>query len=314
MGMRITNSMMLRTSLADVHRQRLRLAEIQEKASSGLAVNRPSDDPVAASAALLLRAGIDATQQYQRNVTQARNRVAVLESAVASSVDLLIDAKEVADAGSTEVDASTRLILAAEVEALHERLVSEANTRSSQSYVFGGFATDAAPFVTSGPFVPAGPSPTTSFVGDSNEVLTPIDDGISVETTLDGRRIFMGDGDGDGSPDANREDLFVLLTDLRDALVADDQAAVQATRSRFEVALGQLNLERTHIGTSDAKLAEWENRLAERDLQLQGRLSDAQDADVAEVFSDLVNQENALRATLDITTRVLQPTLLDFLG
>jgi flagellar hook-associated protein 3 FlgL len=312
--MRITTSMLLRNALTDVNRQRTRLAQTQEKASSGLAINRPSDDPVGASAALLLRAGVDATQQYQRNVTQARNRVAVLESAIGTGIDVLIDAKVVADAGATATDPGSRLILAAEVESLHERLLAEANTRSSQAYVFGGFSTGAPPFVASGPFVTGGPSPTVAFVGDSSEMATPIDDGISATTTLDGRRVFMGDADGDGSPDANREDLFVLLTDLRDALVADDQAAVQATRSRFETALAQLNTERTHVGTTDVKLSDWQQRLSERDLQLQTRLSNVQDADAAQVFSDLVHQENALRAALDTTTRLMQPSLLDFLG
>jgi len=47
---------------------------------------------------------------------------------------------------------------------------------------------------------------------------------------------------------------------------------------------------------------------------MQLRLSETQDADVAAVFSDLVNQEAALRATLESTTRLMQPTLLDFLG
>ena len=50
--MRITQSMLIRTALNDVTQQRLRLSRIQEQASSGLAINRPSDDPTGASAAM----------------------------------------------------------------------------------------------------------------------------------------------------------------------------------------------------------------------------------------------------------------------
>lgn len=315
MAVRITDTMLTRTAINDITRQRAKLAAVQERASSGLDINRPSDDPTRASAALLLRAGIQATEQFERNVTQARNRVGVVESALADSNDALMRARELAIQGATgTLDASSRVMLAQEVEGIFERLIANGNSRSSESHIFGGFASTTMPFVASGPFVTGSPSPTVAFLGDSNEIQTAIDERLTAPTTLDGRRVFMGDGDGDGLTDAGRENLFEVIGTLRDALMADDPVAVAATLPALDRGIEQISLERTRVGVTDGKLAGAEARLAERKVQLSLNLSKTQDADAAEVFSDLVNLETALRASLDSSSRMLQPSLLDFLA
>jgi len=312
--MRVTQSMLVRTALADIARQRTRLASTQEKASSGLDINRPSDDPAGASAALLLRSAIGATEQMQRNVIEARNRVEVVESALARSNDVLIRARELALQGANETqDAQTRSLIAREVEGLFGELLSEANVRSGGSYLFAGHASTTEPLVASGPFPSGPPAPTVSFAGDSNEIQVPLDQGITVTTTLDGRRVFLGDADGDGTVDGGREDLFAVLGSLRDALLADDPVGVRATLDRIDAGIDQVSEERARLGVADGRIAGAEDRLAERLVQLEKRLSDTQDADAAEVFSDLVNQEAALRGSLDAAGRLVQPTLLDFL-
>ena len=313
--MRVTQSMIARSALADVNRARLRLARTQEQAASGLRINRPSDDPVGTSAAMLLEAGIDATEQLRRNVSQARARLSAGESALAGATDLLLRAKELALQGSNGTqDAASRLILSAEIEDLHEALLAEANTRSSGGYVFAGFASDTVPFVASGPFVASPPSsPTVSFAGDPNEVQVQIDDVVRASVTANGQRVFMGDADGDNVVDAGKEDLFQLLADLRDGLATDNLTQIQAALPRLDAAIDQLSLERTRFGGALNQLDRAEERLADRKVDLQTRLSETQDADAIQVFSDLSNQEVALQASLQATTRIIQPTLLDFL-
>ncbi len=314
MELRITNSALIRTALADVQRQRARLFRAQEQAASGLRVNRPSDDPSAASAALLLRSGLDATEQYDRNLTQARSRIAAVDSALSATADVLIRARELAMTGANDTnDATSRALVAEEVEALHARLLSEANARSAGGYVFGGFAASTAPFQVAGPFVDGSPAPAVSFVGDSNEIEVTIDEGVTVRATRDGRDVFLGDADGDGSVDPGRENLFALLGDLRDALQADDRAAIAATLTRVDTAQTQISVARTDVGATQTRLDAWQDRLAERSVDLASRLSLVQDADATEVFTALVNEETALRAALSSAERLIQPTLLDFL-
>lgn len=319
MGFRITNSILYRMTLGNVNRQRERLSVRQEQAASGLRVNRPSDDPAAVRTASVLRAALSANGQYERNVTQSRTRATRIESAIANTSDLLVRVRELALQGSNPLGTAEAGNLAGAVEQIHGSILAEANTTVNGSYVFGGYASDTPAFTVAGPFVEGtAPAPVTSFAGDSNEIVSQVDEGVTVTVTLNGQRVFMGDGDGDGNPDAGREDVFDVVADVRDALLLPTQAertnALQASLARLDTALGQLSVERGRVGSIENQLIRQEDVLGERALQLTGNLSDVQDADAAEVFSDLVNQEAALQASLQATARVIQPSLMNFLG
>lgn len=314
--MRVTQSMIIRSALMDLNNARLRLARTQEQAASGLRINRPSDDPAGTSAAMLLKAGIEAGEQFQRNIGQTRSRLVATENAIASANDLLLQAKELAIQGATGTqDAASRLVIANVVEAVHAQMLADANSRSSGGYIFSGYASDTAPFVASGPFIDSPPSsPTVAFAGDASEVQVRIDDGVLGQATANGQRVFMGDADGDGLVDAGKEDLFQLLADLRDGLATNNVAQVQSALPRIDTAIRQLSIERTKIGASLTKLDHFEARLADTAVDLASRLSDVQDADSIEVFSALASQQVALQASLQVNARLIQPTLLDFLG
>lgn len=315
MALRITQAMLARMSLANLDRQRSQLARTQEQAASGLRINRPSDDPLGAGAAVALSAGRDALQQLVRNGSSARARVAAADNALANVTNVLIRARELAISGANGTqDAVTRAQIAVEIEGLHGTLLSEANTRYGGGYIFAGFASDAEPFVASGPFVDPPPAaPSVAFVGDSNEIQVQIEEGVYVAVGLDGRRAFQGDADGDNAPDAGHQDLFAVLGDLWEALANDDQAATAAVLPRIDEALDQLSTERTRAGAVATRLDSASERLLRREVELETRLSEVQDADLAEVVSNLAREETALQAGLAAMARILPPTLLDFL-
>ncbi|MCP3983641.1 MAG: flagellar hook-associated protein 3 [bacterium] len=314
--MRVTQSMIIRSALDDLNRARARLVRTQEQAASGLRINRPSDDPVGTSAAMLLKSGLEATSQYQRNINQTRTRLSSGENALANATDLLVRAKELALQGANATqNAATRAQIAEEVESLHSSMLAEANSRIAGGALFGGYTTDTAPFVASGPFIDLPPSsPTVAFAGDRNEIEIQIDEAVRTRATANGQRVFMGDADGDGSVDGGREDIFQLLADLRDGLATNNVAQVDSTIPRLDAAMSQISVERTHFGASLTQLDTFEKRLDDRFVDLTARLSDTQDADSLQVFSDLASQEVALQASLQANARLIQSTLLDFIG
>ncbi|MFQ5416760.1 MAG: flagellar hook-associated protein FlgL [Myxococcota bacterium] len=306
--------MLQRQMLAGVDRTRLRLARVQEQASSGLRINRPSDDPAGSGEAAALRNRLDATAQVARNIGQADLRLRASEDALFEVTDVLIRARELAVQGANgTLDLAARRQIASEIEGLHGRLVAAGNTQSGGAHVFAGFASATVPFVASGPFVDGLPAPSVSFAGDTSEVEIEIDTGVRLRATLNGQRVFQGDADGDGSPDAGREDLFEVLADLRDALQADDQAAVAAVTARLDAAQDQISEETARLGGRSARLDAQRDTLARREVQLAARLSEVQDADSIRVLSELVREEKVLEGSLAVAARIIQPTLLDFL-
>ena len=314
--MRITHSMLFRTSLSNLDQQRAQLARTQEQASSGLRINRPSDDPLGAGSALMMRASGAAIQQLQRNASSALARATVIEDALAGVGDVLIRARELAIQGANgTLDDDTRQLVAREVEGLHATLLSSANTRFGGAHLFAGFASDAPPFEAAGGFVDTPPSaPNVTYVGDSGEVEIAIEEGVTARVSFDGRRVFLGDGDGNGAADPGRENLFDVLGSLRNALMSGDTAAISTSLDRIDTAATQVSAERTIAGNELGRIEDATRRLATRDLRNQERLSQVQDADLARVISDLVQQETALQAGLSAMGRLLPPTLMDFLN
>jgi flagellar hook-associated protein 3 FlgL len=314
--MRVTHSMLFRSALSELADLRARMADTQERASTGRQINRPSDDPAGAARIQLLESALAALSNFERTISGTRARVAAAETSVANASATLIRARELAISGANgTLDASTRAQLAAEVEGLHASLVSEGNARFAQGHVFAGFASSTAPFAVAGSFgTPPPASPVVSFAGDSNEIQVDIEDGVRVEASFDGRRIFMGDADGDGFPDAGREDSFQVLADLRDALMLDDQVAIAAVLPRIDAALDQFQSERTRIGAVESRLQAAEQRISSRTVELETHLSNVRDADLAEIVTTLTREETALTASLQVMSRLMPPTLMDFLG
>lgn len=315
MSMRVTNSMVMRTALNGVFRAREQLSETQEQAASGLRVNRPSDDPASASHATQLRGEGRAVDQYRRNIVQVRARLVTIEDAVGAAEDAIVRAREIAIQGSNgTMDASGRQLLAQEVETIFDEMLASGNARSSGGWVFGGIASGTSAFNSSGPFVSGSPPPTVVFGGSSTEVEVAIDEGRRATATLDGRRVFMGDSDGDGFPDGGRDDAFAVLGELWRALDTNDQTAVAATLDRLDQTQLQFELELAHVGASTQQLDAADDRLDLERISVTKSLSDAEDADTEEVFSRLVAHETALDAALETAARAVSPSLLDFLS
>jgi len=299
--------MIYRFGVRGAQEQRATLAEIQQKSSTGKEINRPSDDPVRVRATALLRDGLAQISQYERNITTSRLRLSTTEAALNGTFDIVVRARELALAASNGTfDASSRGLVAQEVAQLHEQLLSEANSRDAGGgRVFAGYATDADPFQVTGSFVPGAGAPTVTFVGDSSELFVDIDEGVEMQVTLAGDRVFAGAGGG--------ENLFSIVADLWTALDTDDQAGAAAVLDRLVVAQGQISGEQTVIGSSDAQAERWEQRHRDNDALLQEQLSQFEDADSIEVFSELVQQEAALQGAMEVTSRILQTNLLSFL-
>ncbi|RIK98942.1 MAG: flagellar hook-associated protein 3 [Proteobacteria bacterium] len=315
MSLRITNSMLVRTALDGIARQRARLATTQEQASTGLRVNRPSDDPASASRAAQLRAETAANAQYRRNVAQADGRLVALEQSLRTAQGVVVRARELAIQGASGgLDADARRLLAVEVETLFDEMLAAANGRHAGAWIFAGTASDAPAFSRSGPFASGSPPPMVGFDGDSTEIEMAIDEDRRAITSFDGRRVFQGDADGNGAPDAGREDAFAALGELWRALDANDQAAVTATLDRLDRTQLQLELALARVGAIGNQLAGAEDALGLEALSLKRTLSDAEDADTEQVFSNLVAHQTALQASLESAVRAIQPSLFDFLS
>lgn len=302
--MRITQSMLSRMNMQQLTLQRGRLARTQEQASTGRRLNRPSDDPVDFRGALRLKDALGQTERYLRSVDLSRTRLRASEEAMADAMDVVGEAQTLAvQARNGTNGPDARAALRSQVEQFFDQLLDASNAKApGGGYVFSGVVADAPAFVQTGSFVSGSPPPAVAFAGDDRPIEVEIDEGVTIEVTRSGQDVFQGS-----------VDVFEVLGRLWQGLDQDDAMLIDSALGDLDVAFQQINLERAQIGGAEAKADSFERRLAGERDELVSQVSLLEDADAYQVYSDLAIQEAALQASLEVTARMQQPTLLDFL-
>jgi flagellar hook-associated protein 3 FlgL len=271
------------TALLGIARSSVEVAKLNAQISSGKRLQSPADDPIAYARAKDLNTVLTATDQYSANIDRANGSLSVAESSLASMEDVLARAKEIAlDQANPTYDASQRAVMAQGVQQLIDEMVGLGNTQVDGRYVFAGNKTDASPYDAAG-----------TYSGDSGVRNVEVGNGVQVAENVTGDQFLGGAGGG--------VDVFAVLTQLRDALQANDVAGISATIDPLDTAGQQVTQARMTVGFRMDKLQTQSGILSEVKFQTQQMLSSAQDVDMTQAISDLVLRQNTLdvaRATL----------------
>ncbi|RYB94221.1 flagellar hook-associated protein 3 [Nocardioides oleivorans] len=293
---RVTQTMLTDRSLTRLQGSLSRLGEIQEQLSTGRVLNRASDNPADASSAMRLRSSIGAQQQYVRNAQDGVGWLDALDSSLGSAGDLVRRARELGQqAISGAAGPEAREALATEIDQVRKSLVTSANVRYLDRPVFGGSTTGSAAFTESGG--------TVTFAGDANPVNRAVADGVLVDVSVAGPVAFGPDGDS----------VFDHLGALSAALRAGDLTAVRTGLDALEVDGKRITVARADVGARTNRVEQAGTRASDAELSLTNALSEIENADLPRTTVALQMQEVAYQAALAATSRVLQPSLMDFL-
>lgn len=293
---RVTQSMLTDRSLSHLQTGLSRLAEIQEHLSTGRVLNRASDNPGDAATAMRLRASLSAQQQYARNAEDGTGWLDTLDSALGSANDAVRRARELGLQGANSaMSQQSRDALAAEVDQLRASLRGTANTSYIGRPVFGGTTAGAAAFTET-----AG---VTTFSGDTNPVPRLVAEGVTVDVSSSGTAAFGADGDN----------VFDHLTALAAALRTNDTAGIQTGLTALAGDSDRLVTARADVGARTNQVTLAATRAGDTEVTLTNALAEIENADLPETMVALKMQEVAYQASLAATSRVLQPSLVDFL-
>ncbi len=138
-------SQIVRSSLTRTQQDILRL---QIQLTTGKAVNRASDNPVAASSISVLDDLIERRDQRLRNLSHGDSVLGNVDAALGDASEMLLEAKGI---GSSQIgvgsDAETRRNQAQVIDAMINQLIGIANRQFQDLYFFGGDATANPPIV-----------------------------------------------------------------------------------------------------------------------------------------------------------------------
>jgi flagellar hook-associated protein 3 FlgL len=295
---RITQRLMVERSLSAMQTGMARLARSQEQLSSGRMINRPSDSPTGTNDAMRLRAQLAADAQYSRNASDGLSFLGRTDDTLTTMVDQVRRARELvvqgASTGSNGPDA--RAALAAELKQIKESLVSLANTEHMGRPLFGGTVQGPA-------YQPAtAPATGTVFIGNNEQVVRTIGDGMDIAVNVTGQQAFSVAGD----------DLFKVIDDTIAAMTAAP-GQLGNSLSRIDAVSQRMLSALADVGTRYGRVEGALTTLTNANLDNTSALSEVENIDIARAIVDLQMQEVAHQAALGATARVLQPSLMDFL-
>src|ERR1700749_1743360 len=137
--MRVTENMRYDSVTTNLSSLSSRQAKAAQEAQTGVRVNLPSDDPVAAAQLARLSASQDQITASQSTVTSVRGDAELAESQLQQASDLMARAKELATQGANcSPGADERTAMAKQITHIKTQLIAVANTKGANGYVFGG--------------------------------------------------------------------------------------------------------------------------------------------------------------------------------
>jgi flagellar hook-associated protein 3 FlgL len=299
--MRITQTILNQAALDGMQSNLKRLSDYQRQAVTTKRISKPEDDPFAVEQSLGFRTRLKASETTRRNIGMSMDWLNATDKTLSDMDTLLTRAKSLALQGANEtLGLEGRQALAAEVDGLLEQAVAVANTRHGDQYLFAGFKVGARPFDATRN--PAGQITAVTYNGDTGQIVREVEPGIDMTINIVGSSQF--------------NNTFSALMNLRDSLLAApfDVNAVSNTLTPIETELDNTLNTQAAIGTKLRRLTTTTDRLQAAEVGIQSLLSQAEDADMADVVSKLNQQQFVYQTALAVNAQVLRKSLLDFLG
>ncbi|MDT0200820.1 flagellar hook-associated protein FlgL [Nocardioides sp. AE5] len=291
---RVTQSMMMRQSLAAIEMNSSRSASLQEQMSTGRRLSRPSDSPTDAILAMRVRAEAAANKQYAANASDGAGWLGQLDITLGSMTDQVRRARELALQGANDgaMSPAAREALAIEVEQIREGLITQANTSYLGRPIFGGVTAGSTAYDETG-----------AYVGTPAAVNRTIGNGVQVRVDSEGPAVFGPDG----------ASLFDDLAALASALRADDGTGIRSGVTALAGRLDALVDARTDVGIRQKRIEDVLAATVDTELTLTARLSDLEDVDLIKVAIEVKLADVAYQAALASSARVLSTSLMDYL-
>ena len=182
--LRVTNPMLQRTMLSDMHKNLARLLEEQRQLNTGKKHARPSDNPIDVTRELGLHTSIFENSQYQRNLDDAVTWLSNTDTAMNQITDVVQRIQELSvyagdgGLGETELNA-----IAEEILQLQEELVNIANYSVEGRFLLAGLNTSVPPFQRD-------VSGRVLYTGNREHVNFEVEQGVVGQVSFHGRELF----------------------------------------------------------------------------------------------------------------------------
>jgi len=302
--MRVTNSMMVRNMLDHLKKNMGDLNDLNEQLSSGKLFQMPSDAPIKVADSMNYKSQLNRNSQFQRNLNQAENWLNTTEGALKSGTEVMQRARELTIyAANDSMTTDDRKMVAKEMKQLRDELIDISNAKLGDSYIFSGQETGEKPFTLNGD--DTNPDIYVDYQGDKNGIKRRLNENVEMDVSLNGDEVFKDKIDK----------LNKIYRQLENNIPGKDFKGEDIGDNLGELGnyINDFVEKRSEVGGKLQRTGNIIDRLEANEVHLRDLKSKNEDADLAEVITELKMEETVYRASLASGSRIMQQSLVDFI-
>lgn len=278
--MRVTEGRMYDLARESLETARGEVVRTGDLMTSGVRVQRASDDVAAFAEGARLTARLLESGANQNAIRRTRERLQLTDSALATIGDVLHRAIELAVQAATVSTGDTRTVFAHELRQLRQAAIDAANTQAADGeYLLSSFTGLTTPF-----------NPSTGVYTDGTSTRNiDANRGFTLPGVVPGSRLTSVAG----APNVN---VFGVIDAIVTALAANDPAAVSAQLDNLQQAAKQVSLARGEAGGYLLALEEADVAREAMVVNLARAKDAAVNTDLVKAAADLAQARTALVA------------------
>lgn len=275
------------------------MQKLQNQLSSGKVVTRPSEDPLLVSKIMDLRNTISTNEQYNATINDSIGWVDTQDGALQGATSTIQRIRELIIYGANgTLSNDDRNAITEEVKVKIGELADVLNTNFDGRYIFSGTKTTDKPFDNA-----------LTYQGNNNNIKREISTGVEVDLAVNGEEFTTINK---GQPD--EQQLGSLLKNIVNALENGETESLSGNLlGDLDKHIDNLLSFRSKIGSISNRLDAAKERNETENLNLKNLLSQREDIDLAQKYTEANTLNSVYLASLSIGAKILQPSLLDYL-
>ncbi len=311
--MRVTNNMLANNLLNNLNNNLKKMDKLQTQIATNKKLTKLSDDPVGIISSMQARVKLYRIDQYQKNVESAQDVLTQVETSVSEMNSVIQNAYETAvNLANSYMSDSDKSAAAELIGQLRDHVLMLGNSKFGDSYIFGGYNTEDAPFTLdpmTGAILYNGIDMNNSTdpalgLEDSQHIEYEIGEGMKMGVTFTGTQLMS----------TGTDNIYTVMDGLYKALKNNGSAdQISQYTDKLLNCQSKLLAVEAELGGRTNRLDLVANRYAEDTLNYTKMKSNVEDADQAEVIMQYKMAESVYSFALQVGSNIIQPSLVNFL-
>jgi flagellar hook-associated protein 3 FlgL len=285
----------------------MQTAENEE--STGLVVNKPSDNPLATSQIMSLNTSIGMQSTYYSSMQSASSFLSTTDSALSDTVSSLQQVQSLVTEGANGTEnASDLQSLGEQVNQIIAQLAQTGNTLNGTQYIFGGTQTTTPPLATT--TGADGDITAVTYQGNSGQINYEVAQGVQMSVNTNGSDLFqVTDNTSTGNTN-----IFNTLIGIKNDMENDDTTDLSSSLTQINGILSNVESQQASVGAKEERLSTAMTRNQNDNTTMTTALSNLQNVDIDQATVDFSEKSNVYQAALEVAAKVITPTLVDYLN